>query len=70
MGLNMGIHSTSNKYKNVEGMNTRKFILTGLAIVSISLGAMAQQRNDKPDNQPDNRQPGRFVKEVPKGGRK
>lgn len=50
-------------------MNTRKFILTGLAIVSISLGGMAQGRPDKNDNRPGNKQPERFVKEVPKGGR-
>jgi hypothetical protein len=67
--LNMRTHLASKKYKNVEGMNTRKLLLTGLAVFSISLGAMAQERHDKPDNRTENRQPERFVKEVPKGGR-
>ena len=39
-------------------MNTKRFLLTGLAIVSISLGTMAQDRHDE-----------HFVKEVPKGGK-
>jgi hypothetical protein len=30
---------------------------------------MAQQRNDKADNRPNDKQPEHFVKEVPKGGR-
>ena len=39
-------------------MNSKRFLLTGLAIVCISLGAMAQDRHDE-----------HFVKEVPKGGK-
>lgn len=66
--LNVRTHTTSNRYKNVERMNSRKFILTGLVIVSISLGTMAQGRPDKNDNRLDNKTE-RFVKEVPKGGR-
>jgi hypothetical protein len=68
-GLNIETQLASNRYKNVERVSTRKVILTELAIVSISLGSMAHQRNDKPDNRTENRQPERFVKEVPKGGK-
>jgi hypothetical protein len=50
-------------------MNTGKFLLTALAVVSFSLAGMAQQGHHKPDNRPNNKQPDHFVKEVPKGGR-
>ena len=48
-------------------MNTKRILLTGLAILSISVGTMAQARPGKSDNRPDNKQPNHFVKEVPKG---
>jgi hypothetical protein len=47
-------------------MKCRKFLLTGLAVVGISLASMAQERHN---NQEQQGRPDRFVKEVPRGGK-
>lgn len=60
-------------------MKCRKFLLTGLAVLGITLTTMAQNRDDRPDRQdgpgserqdrPGQDRQDKFVKEVPRGGK-